>query len=67
VHIYATSTKGNPFGSHFLPDHGYEQEFEDRGRQHDDELQEDDEDSGVAKQKELVAELITFMSTEIHS
>ena len=65
LHNLIIDVEGNSFASHFLPDHGHEQEFEDRGRHH--EPLEDDEDNGEAKQKELVAELITFKSTEIHT
>jgi hypothetical protein len=65
LHNLIIDVEGNSFGSYFLPDHGHEQKSKDRGRQH--ELQKNNEDSGVAKWKELVAELIAFMSTEIHS
>jgi hypothetical protein len=65
LHNLIIDVEGNSFASHFLPNHGREQEFEDRGGQH--EPQDGDEDHGVAKRKELVAELIAFKSTEIHN
>jgi hypothetical protein len=65
LHNLIIDVEGNSFASHFLTDHGHEQEFEDRGGQH--EPQEDDENNGVAKRRELVAELIAFNSTEIHN
>lgn len=65
LHNLIIDIEGHPFASHFLSDHSCEQEFGDRGIGH--EPLEDNEESGVAKQKELVAELIAFKSTEIHS
>jgi DDE superfamily endonuclease len=62
LHNLVIDVEGNSFASHFLSDHGHEQEFEDRGRHH--EPLGDDEDNGVAKQNELVAELIAFKSTQ---
>ena len=62
LHNLVIDVEGNSFASHFLSDHGHEQEFEDRGRHH--EPLGDDEDNGVAKRNELVAELIAFKSTQ---
>jgi hypothetical protein len=65
LHNLIIDVEENSLASHFLTDHGHEQEFENRGGQH--EPQEDDENNGVAKWRELVAELIAFNSTKIHS
>ena len=65
LHNLIIDVEGNSFASHFTPDHGHEQEFEDRGGQ--DEPQGGDEDSGEVKWQELVAELIAFQSTQVHN
>jgi hypothetical protein len=65
LHNLIIDVEGDSFASHFISDHSHEQEFEDRGCQH--ELLDDDEDNGVAKRKELVAELVAFKSAENYS
>jgi DDE superfamily endonuclease len=65
LHNLIIDVEGNSFASHFTPDHGHEQEFEDRGGR--DEPQGGDEDNGEVKRQELVAELIAFQSTQIHN
>ena len=65
LHNLIIDVEGDSFASHFISDHSHEQEFEDRGSQH--EPLDDDEDNGVAKQKELAAELVAFKSAEHYS
>lgn len=59
LHNIIIDVEGNSSLPHFLPDHGHDQEFEDRGGQH--ELQEDDQDNGMAKRRELVTKLIASL------
>ena len=59
LHNLIIDVEGNSFASRFAPDHGREQELEDRGGQ--DEQQGGDDD-GEVKRRELVAELIAFRS-----
>ena len=65
LHNLIIDVEGGSFISHFISDHSHEQEFEDRGSQH--EPLDDDEDNGVAKRRELVAELVAFKSAENYS
>jgi hypothetical protein len=65
LHNLIIDVEGNSFAAHFLADHNHDQELEDRGEEQDP--QENDEDSGVAKQNKLVAELIAFKSGEVDS
>jgi len=65
LHNLIIDVEGDSSASHFISDHSCEQEFEDRGSQH--ELLDDDENNGVAKQKELVAELVAFKSSDNYS
>jgi hypothetical protein len=65
LHNLIIDVEGNTFAAHFVAEHGQEEELMDRGGQ--DEPEGDDEAPGIAKRRQLIAELIAFHSGQAHN